>query len=248
MNPHRKFIETSIFGILEEAFLATKNIGVGIETYPLYDYIVQSIFIKMTGAQEQKLKCIVWELATNDFDFRRDFLTSFSKFGFSKYDEKNSLFRQMITQIKMTESDFVIANKLDKEKILKDAKINGILNECNFMMCSSRDYANYKNIFSKINYEMFAIEKENNGTQYFLFDERSILLSIYENNLYRNRNQIAHNTKSPQQNLPALERLKNNSYQYENYFLWFSVLILIDNIFMELYKIYLETLEQRNFI
>lgn len=249
MNPHRKFIETPVSDILKEAVSAVNSISNGIETYPLYDYIIQSVFIKMTGAQEQKLKCIAWELATNDFDFRIEFLKSFSKAGFSKYDEKNNLFRQIITQIKMTESDFIIANKLHKTKIWEDSKINSIFDESNFPIWSSRDYINYKNIFSEISTEMFATENEdNNNPQYFLFSEKSILLYIYKNHLYPNRNRIAHNTKSFQQNLPALEQLKSDDYQYENYFLWFSILILIDEIFMELYKVYLETLEQKKFI
>jgi hypothetical protein len=36
---------------------------------------MQSIFIKMTGFQEQKLKCIVWELATDDYEYRYHKLT-----------------------------------------------------------------------------------------------------------------------------------------------------------------------------
>ena len=37
---------------------------------------MQSIFMKMTGAQEQKMKCICWEIATIDFDLRRDIYLS----------------------------------------------------------------------------------------------------------------------------------------------------------------------------
>lgn len=54
MNPHKSFILTPVSDILKEAVQAINPIGSGIETYPLSDYLMQSIFIKMTGAQEQK--------------------------------------------------------------------------------------------------------------------------------------------------------------------------------------------------
>lgn len=59
------FILTPVSKVLEEAVLAIKHIGHGIETYPLSDYLMQSIFIKMIS-QEQKIKCTV-VFATNDF-------------------------------------------------------------------------------------------------------------------------------------------------------------------------------------
>ena len=60
MSKHDKFILTPMSTILEEAIQASSGIGSGIETYPLCDYIMQSIFLKMTGYQEQKMKCIAW--------------------------------------------------------------------------------------------------------------------------------------------------------------------------------------------
>ena len=71
---HTKFILTPVFEILKDCVNATKGIGTGIETYPLCDYIMQTTFLKMTGASEQKLKCILWEIATNDYTFRYEFL------------------------------------------------------------------------------------------------------------------------------------------------------------------------------
>ena len=45
-NNHNSFILTSITKILEEAISATSGIGDGIETYALYDYVMQSVFLK----------------------------------------------------------------------------------------------------------------------------------------------------------------------------------------------------------
>lgn len=67
---HKKFILSPLSDILKNATSATFGLRNGIETYPTFDYILQSVFLKMTGAQEQKMKCICWELATYDYDYR----------------------------------------------------------------------------------------------------------------------------------------------------------------------------------
>lgn len=239
MNPHKKFILTPVSSILEEAISAMKLMGNGIETYPFSEYALQSIFIQMTGSQEQKMKCISWELATNDFEFRRDFLKNFNG-EFSQYSDKNKVYTELYSQI-----DDALSNDI-KKHILLSSKLQDLLLGSNLQSWSDRQYKEYIKLWSKVTKANFATEKtnllgKNNNAN-------SICLqTIYIENLYKNRNRIAHNTVSYQHNLPTLETLKNENYQYENYFLWFSILILIDNIFIELYKKYLERLEQRNF-
>ncbi len=66
---------------------------------------------------------------------------------------------------------------------------------------------------------------------------------MYES-LYKQRNRVAHNTLSYQQNLPTLKTLLNENYQYDNYFIYFSILVLIDNIFISLYEHYLKVVNQ----
>ncbi len=109
---HSKFIKTPISTILKDGVNACCGIGYGIETYPLCDYIMQSLFLKMTGAQEQKLKCICWEMATYDYDYRRIYLDKVkSDYGeFSTYDQKNNAYKQLINEIKKYNSDFEVEN------------------------------------------------------------------------------------------------------------------------------------------
>jgi hypothetical protein len=64
------------------------------------------------------------------------------------------------------------------------------------------------------------------------------------NHLYRHRNRCAHNTQSYQQNLPTLKTLADENHQYENYFVRFAILVLIDKIFIELYEKYMKLLNQ----
>ena len=61
------------------------------------------------------------------------------------------------------------------------------------------------------------------------------LFNIYES-LYRQRNRIAHNTLSYQKKVPKLDVFKEKNLFIENYFIWFFLIALIDNIFMDLFK------------
>ncbi|WP_207212960.1 hypothetical protein, partial [Citrobacter werkmanii] len=102
----------------------------------------------------------------------------------------------------------------------------------------------YKSLWSNISEKYFA-NKEN-----LFVNKKNIekniekdLVDMYEY-LYKHRNRVAHNTLSYQQNLPTLKTLLNENYQYENYFIYFSMLILIDNIFISLYEHYLKAMNQ----
>lgn len=46
---HKKFILSALSDILKNATSATFGLRNGIETYPTFDYILQSVFLKMTG-------------------------------------------------------------------------------------------------------------------------------------------------------------------------------------------------------
>lgn len=69
MNKHKDFILSPIINILQEVASANYGIANGIETYPLSEHVMQSVFLRMTGFQEQKMKSICWELATNDYEY-----------------------------------------------------------------------------------------------------------------------------------------------------------------------------------
>ena len=107
---HSKFIKTPIFEILKDGVNACRGIGCGMEAYPLRGYILQSLFLRMTGAQEQKLKCICWEMATNDYGYRHEFINTGKKdFGeFSKYEQKSKVYILLIEEIKKYNERFNI--------------------------------------------------------------------------------------------------------------------------------------------
>lgn len=56
----------------------------------------------------------------------------------------------------------------------------------------------------------------------------------------RHRNRCAHNISSYQQNLPALEELQKEEYVLENYLVRFAILLIVDKVFVALFRKYLE--------
>ena len=79
-SEHSEFILSPLIDLLRNGVSACRGIYDGIESFPLCEYVTQSLFLKLTGAQEQKIKCICWDLATVDYEYRYEFLKS-KKYG-----------------------------------------------------------------------------------------------------------------------------------------------------------------------
>ncbi len=233
MNSHKDFILSPITNILRDVVTANTGIGNGIETYPLGDYIMQSVFLKMTGFQEQKMKCICWELATYDYEYRYRRYTLKPLGECSTYEEKKTIYKDLIEQIRKHITNFDVTTYLDRDGIRTQtlAEINNILLDTNLSTWSQKSYNEFV-----INSSL--IQTNHFGTMTNLFE--NVLQDKY-NQLYTHRNRSAHNTLSYQQNLPTLQTIVNDNYRYDNYFVRFALLTLIDKIFISLYIKYLET-------
>lgn len=241
-SKHYNFITTPIFNILEESVIACRGIGDGIETQTISEYILQTTFLKMTGASEQKLKCICWELATNDYEYRYQYLKKDTDYGeCSNYKAKNAIYKELIKEIKKQDDSFdfnVIFNPNNKSEILNKviAEVKIITNSSIFKLLDEKGF----NCF---------INKANDFCIHNNFADPSNLLvnnlkTHFEKIVYRHRNRCAHNLVSYQENLPTLSTLSDKDYDYNNYFFRFSLLILIDEIFIRLYKKYIDALEK----
>ena len=277
MSKHTDFILTPITIILEEAVSGSSGIGDSIETHPVFDYIFQSIFLKMTGFQEQKMRCIAWELGTNDFEFRYWWLEEANLGTYSNYREKNSIYKEFCQSLKKVNKDFSL-DSIDRSNLLKNTnkKIKDIFAESNLISWIHKDFSyfllndwtdekqflqNEKRLFEEIPSKS-SIPKEPKRSKddsdqsyqdkirvYKEKDKRykenitHNLKNKYEN-LYEQRNRLAHNTLSYQQNLPTFSKLLTEDPDARNYFIWFGILTLIDNIFIELYRYYQEGLEE----
>jgi len=244
---HNSFILSPITDIMKDVITASVGINDGIETYPLCDYVMQSVFLKMTGAQEQKMKCISWELATNDYEYRYSRFTQKPLGECSNYSDKKEIYKDLIQQIEklgIIKFDEDIINRSDilqkTTQLVQDTFIDS-----NLVIWAKKSFNEYLEIWSGISTDYFTHDKSNlfkNGNN-ISFESTKGLIEIYNNHLYKHRNRVAHNTLSYQQNLPTLGTLINDDYKYNNYFIYFSILILIDNIMISLYNKYLLSLE-----
>jgi hypothetical protein len=135
------------------------------------------------------------------------------------------------------------------------SEINRIFSNTNLLIWAQNDFNEYRNIINGIEDICFAdisndylfqncsnCHKNGKNKQIPKCKNDKNLKEIYAT-LYKYRNVCAHNTQSYQQNLPTLKTLSDENYQYENYFVRFAILTLIDKIFIELYTKYSNALD-----
>lgn len=223
-----KFIMTPIETIMEEAVGACSVLGGGIETYPISEYVFQSMFLKMTGSQEQKLRCICWYVATYDYLFRHDYLDKYKELHqFSALSDKTAVYL-MIREF-ILRHDASAVNIVDSEKgmCIKEAAASIVtvfglspLKEWNL-----RQYQDFKQWAKGV-----GIDEVANGGKLL----SGTMKELYDN-LHDNRNRYAHNTLSYQQNLPSMKSLVKGG-DIGNYYEWFFLLIIIDKIFINRFE------------
>lgn len=232
MTKHEEFINSPIESVMLEGVSAITSINTGIETYSLNDYLLKTIFLQMTGFQEQKFKCIAWEMATEDFEFRRVFLKDYAAQGFSTYESKKSIYKKLMMLLDRNEF-----SESDRKLIVAEAKdsVCKIFKDSNFQYWNGNTFIEFEdNIMNKIGYKGIARK----GSGYSLLESEG--KKAYDK-LYRHRNRLAHNTLSYQRNLPTLDELENKKFGDSNYFIWFYILIVIDKIMIKLYNEFNQT-------
>lgn len=256
MSIHADFILNPISSVLKDGVSACRGISGGIENIAVCDYVMQSLFLRMTGFQEQKLKCICWDLATDDYEYRFKRFAQKPLGECSCYDEKNIVMNDLIEIIKKNARDFDIETAIDKEQLKQSVsnEIASIFHESVLKSWAEHQYQEYEKIYSKIQSNCFLKKGDKSCSLFSKCDNCGSMnkqtkirtcgnlqnLSFIFDLLYKHRNRCAHNTSSYQQNLPSLKLLSTPEYIYENYFVRFSVLMLIDSIFVRLYQKYLE--------
>lgn len=242
-NQHQLFIQTPILDILRETVTSCRAIGDGIETQPLCEYILQTTFLKMTGASEQKLKCICWEMATFDYEYRYKMLLS-PMGECSCYDDKNMIFKSMQDVIIRLDAENISNKTIEKpyKQILANNiknDITSIIDKSLISVMKEQEFQSFKGSKNIIQANLFA----NYGQGKISFLEKD-LKDFYTSVVFRYRNRYAHNLKSYQENLPSLSGLKDGIYEKENYFTMLSILILMDELYMKLYGIYTNCLKE----
>ena len=234
-----EFILSPLSGILADAVNAVSVIGDGIQGIQVADWVMPTVFLRMTGFLEQKLKCIAWDLGSIDPEIRRQLLKG--KIGdMSCYDDKNKLCAQILSFIENNNPSLKIENEIDRTYLLENAQ-KIIMDICNKTLI----YEWYAD-----SYQFFIAYKTKEKENEILHLEGNKSIKLLDGELkkmfeaaYNHRNRCAHNVSSVQRNMPKFEILSGESAKFENYFLRFYILILLDNVFMELYKIAMELVE-----
>lgn len=314
---HTEFIQTPIQTILEEGINASHSLIFGIESFPMSEYYLQSLFLRMTGAAEQKMKCILWQMATNDYQYRNKYLNYQGLGECSTYSSKNTVFKDLVTQITNIKPDFniqsiwddyiydpavvaeerskweskelgsrqkkidsIIKKSIDKGNPMTSDEIdkmkNGIMNrpfnEDNFnnhlsankrssrvaqiledvlKLSVNTSLESWRNV-DLLNYKK-RCQKNIKGSDVATRNKDGVnllsgnLVKLYNDLVYLQRNRIAHNTVSYQQNLPALDTLSSEDYYLHNYFFRFAIILIVDEVFMRLYKAYLLATKEKNY-
>ena len=230
---HEAFIKRPIAYCLQEAADACSNLGIGIENFSIIGYVMQTCFLNMTGANEQKMKCICWELATDDYELRYDWLKA-GVGEYSAYKDKNEVYERLMEQIRKENPVFELSDKV-RENVIEEAvrEFEEIMSNTLLALWSDRLYNETRALMSQLKSDCLATSDN------LLVDTKAIKTqTIFVEHLYRQRNRLAHNTLSYQQNLPSLKTLANPDGRYENYYLWFFLLMLIDGIFRRLFQEY----------
>ena len=249
---HSEFIETPLLYLLRDVVSDSNNINNGIEFYGISSYVLHSLFLRMTGAQEQKLKCICWDLATEDYEYRYTRYNKWELGECSKLKDKSTVFSDLVATVRTLKPDYSVFGGVPANKqAFVDKTFNSIkdiLNDSNIVMCYPGEYDTFLDILAHFN-----LNNIKAGDQLFRSTDNLTLENMADDTvfaatyslLYKHRNRCAHNTLSYQNNIPTFQELNNEKVQrYYNIFLFITILITIDNLFIQVYKKYRNVLSR----
>lgn len=243
---HIPFILKPASDTVKEAMWSLNATRGGIETYPICGYLLHSLFLKLTGAQEQKLKCICWEMACRDYEYRyeRFELNRYSEC--SSYKDKCMVYNDLLDEIRKV-GEFEIGNAF-KDDILSEWRTTTHQLFGNSLMstCFKKQYLDCQLMVACVTRKWIM-----DGTQLLTKKDQLSpaemvntcglgLNELFVKYVYDERNRCAHNTRSYQHNLPSLKAMKSEDFKLQNYFLFMATMLLLDAIYVKLFKVYLD--------
>lgn len=231
---HTSFILSDIMDVVSDGFQAASCLPDSISTLPAVDYLLQSIFLRTTGYQEQKVKCIAWQLATHDYSFRYEFLSPRYIIGeASNLEHKTKVLESIKTQIKKLGDSTPSYTKEIVDPIIDNLKDEycKIIDNSIFSSLLPGDYVRFKEFLSKVTV------RDNGYMIGSMFGGDNLLIKAFESTIHH-RNRCAHNLRSYQSNVPTLKELMEDYKGYENYFARIFMMVMTDKIFTEYYRFY----------
>lgn len=239
-SKHSEFVLCPISETFQEGLNACTGLTSTISLYPISEYIMQSVFLNMTGALEQKMRCICWDMATNDYEYRFEYLNKRDFGEYSDYKAKNLVYKDLLSQIKLRDKSFSVSN-LNFLDLINSAKQIIVSNKDHNMFSGYRHSLDYfiNNYYKQITTNQLG--QKTNGSEMLFQTE---LQNKYKILVYDHRNRLAHNTLSYQRNYADFKVLQGkDSDNNDNYFFRFSIICLMDLIFMDLFRRYLGIIE-----
>lgn len=241
---HKDFIETPLINLCREVVASADSLEDGIEFQAISAQILHSLFLQMTGAQEQKMKCICWDLATEDYGYRYERFNRWDLGECSRLIDKNTVFGDVVRAIRKIKPAFKVFGSTPDKTLF----FNNLCNQSKSLFVSSNlakaypeKYREFEDIVDKLDINNIAAGDQ----QIFTGSDDDELDSIKPDHvlsatyslLYKHRNRCAHNTLSYQQNIPTLDDLSDtNSQLYYNIFLFIAILFFIDELSIRVYK------------
>lgn len=233
---HTDFIISDIFDVVDDAIMSTSSIGQNIAHYSLCEYLFQSVFLRLTGYQEQKLKCILWEIASDDLDFRYKYLSGSVKVNeCSQLSDKNIVYNILKKTLEDKNHPFLFPDEIEINRQISEIKDNLIskFETSVFRKWLPREYSRFIEFSSNIRYK-----REGYFTLKSIFGGDNYLNEAFDK-LYRHRNRCAHNLLSYQSNVPKLLDFTKDVDGSDNYFTRILLLCMIDNVFTRMFKFYI---------
>jgi hypothetical protein len=233
---HTDFIISDIFDVVDDAIMSTSSIGQNIAHYSLCEYLFQSVFLRLTGYQEQKLKCILWEIASDDLDFRYKYLSGSVKVNeCSQLSDKNIVYNILKKTLEDKNHPFLFPDEIEINRQISEIKDNLIskFETSVFRKWLPREYSRFIEFSSNIRYK-----RDGYFTLKSIFGGDNYLNEAFDK-LYRHRNRCAHNLLSYQSNVPKLLDFTKDVDGSDNYFTRILLLCMIDNVFTRMFKFYI---------
>lgn len=233
---HTDFIISDIFDVVDDAIMSTSSIGQNIAHYSLCEYLFQSVFLRLTGYQEQKLKCILWEIASDDLDFRYKYLSGSVKVNeCSQLSDKNVVYDTLKKTLEDKNHPFLFPDEIEINRQISEIKDNLIskFETSVFRKWLPREYSRFIEFSSNIRYK-----RDGYFTLKSIFGGDNYLNEAFDK-LYRHRNRCAHNLLSYQSNVPKLLDFTKDVDGSDNYFTRILLLCMIDNVFTRMFKFYI---------
>lgn len=237
MRKHEPFILKPMSSLVEEAVLSVSGMTSLIDCYPLCRYVKDALMLQLTGFQEQKLKCIMWEMATDDLEFRYRYILQKKLGECSNISDKQEIYKHIIRQIRKKEVGYKLPEAIREENVNSIKELmNKLFANTLLKAGSEREFKDYLDLVNGLTNKSFGFDEQLINGKIGGLDS----VKFYNDYLYRQRNRLAHNTSSYQENLPSFDQLSDPYSKLLNYFLFYAYLMMMDGVFVEVFRKYIQ--------